>query len=83
MRQTNEGVRIACCTADICMNSKSEFHQPLIIRVSANLGNLNEEQTGLQLQEGARSRGGRGNRSRVARSRGARSRGGRSRGSGN
>ena len=75
MRQINEGVRIACCTADICMNSKSEFHQPSIIRVSANLGNLNEEQTGLQPQEGARGRRGRGNRSRGARSRGARSRG--------
>ena len=26
MRQINEGVRIACCEADICMNSKAEFH---------------------------------------------------------
>ena len=78
MRQINEGVAIACCEADICMNSKTEFHQPSIVRVSASLGNTNEEQTGLSPQgdgKGARSRGG---RSRAARSRGgkgARSRG--------
>ena len=28
MRPKNEGVRVACCSADICMNSKSEFHTP-------------------------------------------------------
>ena len=33
-------MKIACCTADICINSKSEFHQPPIIRVSENLGTL-------------------------------------------
>ena len=72
LRQINEGVRIACSRADICMNSKAEFHQPSIIRVSANLGNTNEEQTGIQPQGG-----GRGARSRGTRSRGVRSRGGR------
>ena len=41
MRQINEGVRIACCQADICMNSKAEFHQPSI--VTNTLGNSNEE----------------------------------------
>ena len=72
LRQINEGVRIACSRADICMNSKAEFHQPSIIRVSANLGNTNEEQTGIQPQGG-----GRGARSRGTRSRGVMGRGGR------
>ena len=53
MRQINEGVRIACCEADICMNSKAEFHQPLIVRVTNTLGNNNEEQTGPYPQRGA------------------------------
>ena len=66
MRQVNEGVRIACCEADICMNSKAEFHQPSIVRVTSSLGNNNEEQTGPQPQRGAgrggsgRGQGGRG-----------------------
>ena len=59
MRQINEGVRIACCQADICMNSKSEYHQPSIVRVTTLLGNANEEQTGPQPQRRA-GRGGRG-----------------------
>jgi hypothetical protein len=54
MRQVNEGVRIANTKADICMNSKAEFHQPSIVRVSAVLGNHNEQQT--------RARGGGGGR---------------------
>ena len=45
MRQVNEGVRIANSKADICMNSKAEFHQPSIVRVTTVLGNHNEEQT--------------------------------------
>ena len=58
MRLVNEGVRIACCEADICMNSKAEFHQPSIVRVTNTLGNSNEEQTGPQPQRGAgRGRG--------------------------
>ena len=44
-RQTNEGVRIATSTADICMNSRTEFHQPSIVRVTPGLGNPNEEQS--------------------------------------
>ena len=71
MRQINEGVRIACSRADICMNSKAEFHQPSIVRVSSNLGNTNEEQTGLHPQGGGRGARSRGGRSRAARSRGA------------
>ena len=57
MRQVNEGVRIACCEADICMNSKAEFHQPSIVRVTNSLGNSNEEQTGPLPVRGARSQG--------------------------
>ena len=52
MRQVNEGVRIACCEADICMNSKAEFHQPSIVRVTNTLGNNNEEKTGPQGVDG-------------------------------
>ena len=46
MRQNDEGVRVKCSKADILMNSRSEFHQPGIVRVVAYRGNLNEEQTG-------------------------------------
>ena len=67
MRQVNEGVRIACCNADICMNSKMQFHQPAIVRVTAALGNINDDQTSLNFQP--RGRGG-GGRSRGGRSRG-------------
>ena len=59
MQQINEGVRIACCDANICMNSKAEFHQPSIVRVAAVLGNHNEEQTaplGTGRGRGGRSR---------------------------
>ena len=51
---------IACCNAAICMNLKTDFHQPSIVRVTANLGNSKEEQTGPQSQRGARGRGGGG-----------------------
>ena len=60
MRQINEGVRIACCKADICMNSKAEFHQPSIVRVTNSLGNTNEEQTGTQTMTGVSRGAGRG-----------------------
>ena len=50
----NEGVRISCCDADICMNLKTEVHQPSIVRVSASLGSTNEEETGLNPQSGGR-----------------------------
>ena len=36
------------------MNSKSEFHQPSIVRVVAIRGNINEEQTGAALNPGRR-----------------------------
>ena len=35
---------------DTCMNSKAEFHQPPIVRVT--LSNTNEEQTGTQRAAG-------------------------------
>ena len=73
LRQVNEGVRIACCNADICMNSKAEFHQPSIVRVTNTLGNSNEEQTGGQSLRGGSRGDGRGARRGAAR--GARSRG--------
>ena len=40
----------ALSRADICMNSKAEFHQPSIVRVSSNLGNTNEEKQGYILK---------------------------------
>ena len=80
LRQINEGVRIVCCEVDICMNSKSEFHQPSIVRVTNSLGNPNEEQTGAQPQRGA-GRGGRG-RGRSQGRRGASTRGRRQPGQG-
>ena len=52
VRQVNEGARVRLNRADICMNSKSEFHQPGSVR-----GNVNEEQGGIIPRDG---RGGRG-----------------------
>ena len=49
VRQVNEGARIKVYKTDICMNSKSEFHQPSIVRTEAMRGNINEDQTGLRL----------------------------------
>ena len=43
LRPVNKGLRIACCNTDICMNSKAEFHQSSIVRVTKILGNSNEE----------------------------------------
>ena len=61
-RQVNEAVRISSSKADLVMNSKSEFHQAPIVRVTVAAG--------LQLGQGeeqevvARGRGGRGAGSR-------------------
>ena len=77
MRQINEGVRIAYCQADICMNSKAEFHQPSIVRVTNTLGNSNEEHTAPQRGAGRGARkGGRGGAGRGASHRGRRQTGG-------
>ena len=48
--------------ADICMNSKSEFRQPGIVRVMAVKENLNEEQAAIFPLDGRRGgpRGARG-----------------------
>ena len=56
VRQVNEGARVRITKADICMNSKSEFHQPGIVRVVAVRGNVNEEQSVMFPRDG---RGGR------------------------
>ena len=60
VRQVNEGARVRLQEVDICMNSKSEFHQPGIVRVMAVSGNLNEEQAVVFPMDGRRggSRGG-------------------------
>ena len=47
VRQVNEGARVRLTEADVCMNSKSEFHQPGIVRVVLVRGNVNEERTGV------------------------------------
>ena len=39
----NKGARVRLQVADICMNFKSEFRQPGIVRVMAVRGKLNEE----------------------------------------
>ena len=57
VRQVNEGARVRISRADICMNSKSEFHRPGVVRIAAVRGNVNEEQTSVSLLGG---RGGRG-----------------------
>ena len=54
-----ERVRIACCGDDICINSKLQFHQPANVRVTAALGNVNEDQVDLNFQPRGRYRGGR------------------------
>ena len=73
VRQVNEGARVRLSKADICMNSKSEFHQPGIVRVIPVRGNVNEEQAGISLQAGrGGARGG-------ARGRGRAGQGGRAR----
>ena len=55
MRQVNEGVRIACCGADICLNSKIQFHQPALVRITATLGNTNDDQTSYSSQPRGRN----------------------------
>ena len=74
VRQVNEGARVRLTKADICMNSKSEFHQPGIVRVIAVRGNLNEEQIGVFPLDG-RGGGTRGRGRGSTRGRGTRPRG--------
>ena len=66
VRQVNKGARVRLNIADICMNSKSEFHQPGIVRVKAVRGNVNDEQCGMFPLDGicGRGRGGGDNRGR-------------------
>ena len=58
VRQVNEGARVWVSKADICINSKSDFHQPGVVRIVAVRGNVNEKQTSVSLL------GGRGGSSR-------------------
>ena len=78
VRQVNEGARVRLSDFDICMKSKSEFHQPGIVRVVAVRGNVNEEQTGFCPQAGrgggTRGRGRGSSRARRGLSRGRSSR---------
>ena len=67
VRQVNEGTRVRLRKFNICMNSKSEVHQPGIVRVVLVRGNVNEEHTGVFPPAG-RGRGTRG-RGRVSRAR--------------
>ena len=81
VRQVNEGARVRLTEADICMNSKSEFHQPCIVRVIAVRGNVNEEQAGLFPRDGrGGGPGGRGRGSSRGGQRGSTGRGTRPRG---
>ena len=61
VRQVNEGGRVRLSEFDICMNLKSELHQPGIVRVAAVRGSVNEKQTCVvfpaQKGEGTRGRG--------------------------
>ena len=56
--EANEGAKVGLSKADICMNSKSKFHQPRIVPVNPVRGNVNEEQAGISLQAGKRGEGG-------------------------
>ena len=78
VRQVNEGARVRLTKADMCMNSKSEFHQPGIVRVVAIRGNVNEEQSGMFPRDGREGRGrgrGRGRGGGESRGRGGDNRG--------
>ena len=63
VRQVNEAVRIQMSKADFLLNSKSEFHQPPLIRVVPVVGMREEqgvEEQGGGVQGGGRGRGGGG-----------------------
>jgi hypothetical protein len=71
-RQSDEGSRVKVSIVRNILNSKSEFHQPPIVRVVTDTGNVNTVQGGAALQgggagsQGARERGGRRGRGRGA-----------------
>ena len=75
VRQVNEGARVRLSKFDICVNSKSEFHQPWIVTTVVLVrGNVNEEQTGV-FPPAARGGGTRGRGSRARRGAETRTRG--------
>jgi hypothetical protein len=46
VRQIDEGVRVITSRAKIVMNSKTQWHQPPIVRVVTDTGNVREDQPG-------------------------------------
>ena len=48
-RQINEAVRMNRCEADICLNSKSEWHSPVIVRLT-----VDDNSGGVRRQIGSR-----------------------------
>ena len=60
VRQVNEAVRIEMSTADCVMNSRSEFHQALLVRVVTLNGLVEEQGVGVDPRQpggGGRGRG--------------------------
>ena len=60
VRQVNEAVRIEMSTADSVMNSRSEFHQALLVRVVTLNGLVEEQGVGVDPRQpggGGRGRG--------------------------
>ena len=71
VRQINEAVRIEMFEADCVTNSKSELHQPPLIRFVAVTVQQDEQGEELDIRQGGRGRGRRGtDRGRVCRGRG-------------
>jgi hypothetical protein len=68
-RQTDEGSRVKLSRVRFLMNSKSEFNQPPIIRVTTETGNTQETQGGGTATQGRQT--GRGGRNTRAGGRGA------------
>jgi hypothetical protein len=63
-RKTDEGSRVKLTAVRYLMNSKSEFNQPPIIRVTTDMGNVQETQGGADTQ-GVMAGRGRGSRGRA------------------
>ena len=70
-RQVHESVRISRTEAEIILNSKSEFHQAPIVRVSATTGLQEEQEDRISPSS---QEAGRGGRSHTRGRRGVRSR---------
>ena len=76
-RQVQESVRISRTEAEIILNSKSEFHQAPIVRVSATTGLQEEQEDRISPSSQEAGRGGRSHtRGRGGATQGPRGRGG-------